>query len=166
MSSYEEFFLNSKARTVLLETVEISHPSFTQVYRIVRNARQGITAKIETDVFVDFQYYPMRIETTGSNGTLDQSFKFTVGDLGEIIQTELDAIEADDTHHIKPLCIYRAYRSDQLDQAVYGPIVLEISSIPVNRDGFAFEAKPYQANANATGEIYSLNRFSGLRGFL
>lgn len=166
MSEFSEFFLNSLSKIILYETVEISHPAFSKIYRIVRNARFGITARIETFEFVDFEYYPLLIETTGSNGTLDQSFKFTVGDLGNIIHTEIDNVESEDDFSTKPIAIYRAYRSDDLNTPIHGPFKLEITAIPINQDGFIFEAKPYQVNQNLTGEVYTLSRFPGLRGFL
>ncbi len=43
MSAYSEFFLNSPSSTVQLELIKISHPSFSQDYRIVRNAVNGVT---------------------------------------------------------------------------------------------------------------------------
>lgn len=166
MTALSQFFLNSPSRVILYETVQISHPNFSKIYRIVRNARFGITAKIEDDSFVAFDYYPMKIETTGSDGSLDQKFKFTVGDLGTIIDDELDRIAAADSFTTKPQVIYRAYRSDDLTAPIYGPFYLEITVIPKTVDGFTFEATPIQINQNTTGEIYTLSRFPGLRGFL
>lgn len=166
MPDLVEFFLNSPARVVLLETVEISHPSFSQVYRIVRNSRFGIDVKLETGASAHFQYYPIRIIKNGSNGNLDQSFQFTVGDVGDIVHDELARVTADDSYNIKPTVLYRAYRSDDLTAPVHGPVRLEITAIPVTREGFAFNAQPYQANISTTGEIYTLTRFPGLRGFL
>ena len=65
MSAYSEFFLNSKSSVVQLELVEISHPNFTKVYRVVRNAVQGVTVKLETGANATFEYYPLRIENNG-----------------------------------------------------------------------------------------------------
>lgn len=45
--SYYDYFLNSPSSVVELELFEISHPSFSKVYRIVRNSAQGITATLE-----------------------------------------------------------------------------------------------------------------------
>jgi hypothetical protein len=45
MSAYSEFFLNSPSSIVQLELLMISHPSFTQDYRIVRNAVNGVTVE-------------------------------------------------------------------------------------------------------------------------
>lgn len=166
MSAYLEFFLNAPSRIVQLETISIYHPSFSKTYYIVRNARLGIRARLESSAYVDFEYYPLAINKAGSNGTLDQVFKITLGDLGDLIPKEIDRCVADDTLNIKPDLVYRAYRSDDLDTILVGPIRLQISEIPMTREGAAFEAKPHVVNMTTTGELYTLERFPGLRGFL
>lgn len=166
MPDLVSFFLNSSSRVILYDTVEISHPSFSKVYRIVRNSRRGLSAQIEGGTPVLFEYYPIKVSRSGSNGTLDQAFTFTVGSVGNLIGDEIERCIEDDTLEIKPLCIYRAFRSDDLSAPIYGPITLEITDIPITDKGFTFQAKPWQANINATGEIYTLGRFPGLRGFL
>lgn len=166
MPNLEEFFLNSKSKVAMFDTLQISHPSFSKTYFIVRNSRKGLTATLENSSIAVFEYYPFRMEKTASSGNLDQSFKFTFGELGSLIHNEIDAVREADTFNVKPVVIIRGYRSDDLSGPVYGPLKLEISQIPINKKGFAFEAKPWQPNVNGTGEIYTLSRFPGLRGFL
>ncbi len=166
MSKYSEFFLKSKSSVVQLETLEISHPSFTKVYRIVRNAVEGVTAKVENGSYVDFTYYPLQIENAGVRDDLDQSLKINLGDLGEVLPKELDEVTLANSFGIKPTVVYRTYRSDDLETPLFGPVVLEISSFAFNREGSSFEAKAPSLNINKTGEVYKLDRFPMLRGFL
>jgi len=166
MTTYAEFFLNSKSSVVQLETLEISHPNFTKVYRVVRNAVQGVTVKLETGQRADFTYYPLKIENNGTRDDLDQSFTINLGDLGEVLPRELDEVSANDGYGIKPTVIYRTYRSDDLSRPLFGPVVLEVETFAFNREGSTFEAKAPSLNVNKTGEIYKLDRFPMLRGFL
>ncbi len=166
MADLVDFFLNADSRIILFETVEISHPDFSKVYRIVRNSRFGINAKIESGDTVPFEYYPIRIKRNGSSNDLEQSFEFTVGDLGDIVQKEIERVEAADSFQTNPQVIYRAYRSDDLDNMVIGPEFLSITELPMTEEGFSFIATPPKANVATTGEIYTLARFPGLRGFL
>jgi len=166
MSTYAEFFLNSKSSVVQLELIEISHSLFTKTYRVVRNAVQGITVRLETGVTRTFEYYPLKIENNGSRDDLDQSFTFTLGDLGEILPKELDGVARGDGFGEKPTVLYRTYRSDDLTRPLFGPVVLEVESFAFNRDGSTFTAKAPSLNINKTGEIYRLERFPMLRGFL
>lgn len=166
MTTYAEFFLNSKSSVVQLETLEISHPNFTKIYRVVRNAVQGVTVKLETGQSADFTYYPLKIENNGNRDDLDQSFTINLGDLGEVLPRELDEVSANDGYGIKPTVIYRTYRSDDLSRPLFGPVVLEVETFAFNREGSTFEAKAPSLNVNKTGEIYKLDRFPMLRGFL
>lgn len=166
MSRYTEFFLNSRSIVVNLETIEISHPNFSEVYRIVRNATEGITVKIETGEEHYFKYYPLKIENAGIREDLDQSIKITVGDLGQRLPNEIDAIAKNDGFSIKPKLIYRSYRSDDLSSPLVGAIMFEVTNFTFTEEGASFEAKAPSLNVNKTGEGYKFDRFPMLRGFL
>jgi hypothetical protein len=166
MSKYSEFFLNSSSRVVELETLEISHPNFTQTYYIVRNAINGITVKLENGNEQFFQYYPLKIEANKASDDLDQTLKVHLGDLGELLPKELDAVAVANGFGIKPTVIYRTYRSDDLTAPLNGPIRFEIAKIPFQEDGATFEAQAPRLNTTATGELYSLDRFPMLRAFV
>lgn len=92
MSNYAEFFLNSAGNVVQLECLEISHPAFTKTYRVVRNATNGITVKYEDGVLYAHAYYPLAIQSIGSRGDHDQGLSVNLGDLGEVLPKELDAV--------------------------------------------------------------------------
>lgn len=166
MSDYTEFFLNSRSSVIQLELLEISHSAFTQTYRVVRNAVNGVTVTLEDDSTQEFIYYPLRITSKGNRADLDQILQIDLGDLGEILPTELDAVDSADGFTEKPVVKYRTYRSDDLTTPLFGPLVLEVSAFSFNRQGSSFEAKAPSLNINKTGEVYKLDRFPMLRGFL
>lgn len=171
MSEYTEYFLNSKSSVVQLELLEITHPSFTKPYRIVRNAIRGVTVTLEgtapgNGASVHFDYYPLKITPNETRDNLDCAFNIEVGDLGEVLPIELDAVSAADTFETKPTVIYRTYRSDDLTKPLFGPLILEIGEINFNDTGAVFEAKAPSLNVSQTGEIYSVSRFPMLRGFM
>lgn len=166
MSDYTEFFLNSSSSVAKLETLEIYHPNFSKPYRLVRNAVDGITASIETGEMVVFDYYPMRITATGTSDDLDTGVRIDLGDLGELLPSEFDAVAAAGGFGIKPILKYREYRSDNLNFVLNGPIVLEVRTFSFKREGASFEAKAPSLNINKTGEVYTFDRFPMLRGFL
>jgi hypothetical protein len=166
MSLYTEFFLKSRSSVVQLELLEISHPNFTQVYRIVRNASAGVTVTLETAAVETFSHYPCRIVSQGNRDDLDQAFRIDLGDLGEVLPLELDAVAQADGFATKPQVIYRTYRSDDLTQPLFGPLTLEVPSFAFKAEGASFTARAPQLNDTATGELYKLDRFPMLRGFL
>lgn len=166
MSAYSEYFLNSNSNVVQLELLEISHSAFTQTYYVVRNAVNGVTVTLETAVEQEFTYYPLKITPLGSKDDLDQSLRIDLGDLGEVLPNELDAVSDALGFDEKPVVKYRAYRSDDLSEPLIGPWVLEVTSFNFNREGSSFEAKAPSLNINRTGELYKIARFPMLRGFV
>jgi hypothetical protein len=166
MPDYIGFFLNSKTTIVQFETVELTHPSFSKIYRLVRNNMNGLTATLETAAVVNFDYCPMKIESRSMQDDLDYAVSIEIGDLGEIVPTELDSVEDADSFAIKPIMKYRLYRSDDLTSPMFGPIVLEVTEFAFNKTGCRFDAHAPLLNLLRTGEVYSIDRFSSLRGFL
>jgi len=166
MSNYSEFFLNGKSAVVELETIEISHPNFSKTYRVVRNNTEGITATLETGVSAEFEYYPVSVSKSQDTDDLDQMFVVKIGDLGDILPTEMDRVRASDNFKTRPVFIYRSYRSDLLTTILNGPITLNIKSIVFDSSGCKITAEAPRLNVNKTGEIYTLERFPMLKGTL
>jgi hypothetical protein len=167
MSKYSQFFLDSASSVVDIETLEISHPSFSKTYYIVRNAINGVTVTLEDGVTSQaFDYYPLSIKQTGASDDLDQKMQIQLGDLGDVVPAEIDACVADATLLTKPTLIYRGYRSDDLTAPMEGPFIYEITSIAQKSDAAAFNAQAPSLNTSRTGEAYSMDRFPMLAGFL
>ncbi len=163
---YAYFFLNGPSNVVHLDAIEISHPSFSKVYYIVRNAMNGITATLETGDIQAFDYYPLAITPTHASDDLDQTIEVSLGDLGTVIPQELDICMAASTMLTKPTLIYRVYRSDDLTKPIDGPFRYEIQIVASKEDKTTFAAGAPKLNRNQTGEQYRLDRFPMLRGFL
>lgn len=166
MSAYSEFFLNSSSRVVQLECLEISHSLFTQTYYVVRNAAQGVTVTHEDASSHDYEYYPLRLRLSGPREDLDHTLKIELGDLGEIIPVELDAIRSGDGFSEFPVVKYRTYRSDDLATVLYGPLLLQVVNFTFTREGSVFEARAPSLNVTKTGELYKIARFPMLSGLL
>jgi len=150
----------------MLELLEISHSSFSQTYRLVRNHVNGVTVTHEDASVHAYQYLPMRLSLTGPRDDLEQILKVEFGDLGETIPQELDAVRADDNFEELPKVVYRVYASDVLTSVLMGPLILEVKRFAMTREGSVFEAKAPSLNVNKTGETYNLPRFPMLRGLL
>ncbi len=165
MTDFVEYFLNSSSKIVQLELIEISHSSFTQTYRKVRNATNGVTVTIDA-VSRFFDYYPMKITPLGNKDDLDQGLKIDLGDLGEILPIELDEVTEQNSFNEKPVVRYWAFRSDDLTTPLFGPWVLEVTSFSFKKEGATFEAKAPSLNLNRTGKLYTITDFPMLRGFL
>ena len=166
MPDYSAFFLNGSAQDVKLITLEISHPGFTKTYRLVSNAIGGITATIEDGTKQVFDEYPFILSEIGLRDTLDFGFTVQLGDLGEIIPQEIDAVRASTVTSTHPAVVYRAFSSSDLSGPLEGPFNLRMVGPTVGSQGTIFKAEPLTANNSATGDIYSIERFPGLLGVI
>lgn len=165
MSDPVSFFLNARKSVTQYETLELSHPSFSRDFYLVR-ARANLTATLETGEVVVFERIPMRIRRLASRADLDYGIGVDLGDLGELIPDEIDRARAAGTLGIKPTVISRVYRSDDLTSPMFGPIRLEAKDISMTRVGASFEAGAPSLNLTRTGERQTTDRFVMLRGLI
>lgn len=166
MSDYTEYFLSADADVVQFECIELAHANFSQTYRVVRNNVAGLTVTHEDASTKVYQYYPLKITAEGSRDDLDQGLRIDVGDLGEIIPAELDAVHTAGGFGTKPTLTYRSYRSDDLTAPLVGPLALEVSSVAFREEGASITAEAPRLNLGRTGIIYTLDEFPMLRGLL
>lgn len=167
MSLFSEFFLSSRSSVVQLELIEVTHPNFTQEFRIVRNARDGVAVDLSpTDQDVSFTYYPARVEQLGARDDLDAAIRVDIGDLGEEVAVQMDAVAEANGFSTRPSVRYWTFRSDQLSAPMVGPIELEVPTISFAAEGASFEARAPTLNSTKTGRRYTLEAFPMLRGFV
>lgn len=167
MPDYTAFFLDSAPDVYRIETLEISHPDFTQTYWTQVNVTDTITLGLENSGGNQaFQYVPMEIRPRAGSNDLTSGITVNFGDLGEILPREIDAVMSADAMGVKPTVKYRLYRSDDLTAPMFGPETYELSSINFDITGATFEADARALNLNRTGERYTIARFPMLAGFL
>jgi hypothetical protein len=163
---YAKYFLRGGVAVVRLECFEISHPNFTQTYRVTPSALAGVTVTHEDATSHFYTYYPIDTKWNEQQNDLDNSIDVQLGDVGNVFPLELDAIEQADGFATKPTVKYRLYRSDDLTAPMFGPSILEAPLFAQTAEGVAFTAQAPQLSLNKTGETYNLIRFPQLRGFL
>jgi hypothetical protein len=172
MADLADYFFASSRDVAGLEMVEITHPDFTRPYRIVRNTvdpldPDGVTVALSPDQpEVRFEYWPARFSGRGARDDLDYQITIDLGDVGDVLPNEIDAVAAAGGFMTKPAVRYYVFRSDNLTSPILGPILLEAPSI--NSDGTvsSIDARAPTLNTTKTGERYTVERFPMLRGFL
>lgn len=164
-----EFYMTSKSGEAVFETLAISHPYFSKDYFICRNAGiDGLYAKLEDGTMAFFEYYPLSIEASKQDRSLDYSLTISMGDLGSIFDKETDNLDkVDGAWDIFPTVVYRSYRELDVEKPLTGPMLLEMESYMYDDNGSsAFKASAERLNVSGTGEDYNFTQFPGLRGFL
>ncbi|MCS3505020.1 DUF1833 domain-containing protein [Achromobacter sp. JUb104] len=166
-AQYIDFYFGAPQSTAELETLEISQPAFSQVWRLQSQYRGGFWARLESGELVFWQYVPMRLRQLDDRGNLDFGISVTLGDLGEILPDEIErARQAGTLRTFPPTVRYRAYRSDDLETPMVGPVTLQARKIVRNRDGAQCDSMAPQTNVTKTGMLYRTDLFPMLLGYL
>lgn len=167
MSDLSDFFFGSSPATVRLQLLEISHPSFSTTYRVVRNAIGGISVTHEGPAGpFAYTHYPLKIKVVGSGNDLEQAMEISFGDVGQVLPNEIAAVMEANTTQTKPSVTYREYSSDNLTVPLGTPLTHEITTIAFNKQGATFTTKPPAFNRTRTGKLYTIAQFPMLRGFI
>lgn len=144
----------------LIDTIEIYHSLFTQSYYLTRET-EGLTAAIEGGASKYFTGANIEITLNSTKSDLDQNFSFTIQDLENVLDDELENVPLNNTEDIK--ITYRGFISSDLSEPAQGPIVLEAISVSQEKGAFTVVAGAPQLNWNKTGEIYSYDDWPTLR---
>lgn len=164
-NEYAKFFLNRKVDIYQLECIELSHPSFLNTYRVVRNNDQGVYVQHkEGSGQVFYEYLPMSIQRSGMLGDLDQTLTVSISGLGDILPDEFERVIEGQYSDVKPTVNYRLYSSDNLNTPIHYLLGLKLSGISMNHKAVTFKAESPRLNTAKTGDIFALDRFSGLKG--
>lgn len=167
MSEYEELFLNRSGAIVMLDCLEVTHPSFAETYHVVRNATAGVTVTYKDLTTHYCRYVPMLIEEGGTSDDLDVSLRISIADMGTQLANDIDAVLSGDFSHIKPKVKRRIYLSDDLSRPRIEGQYLEVSNMSRDNSGSTtFVAMAQQLNNTKTGMIYSFVDFKSLKGYL
>jgi hypothetical protein len=160
-----DFYLNSKSNILQYETLQLSHPNFSQVYYLVRNNRLGVSLGVNGSLQM-FQFCPFRLERQTVEATFSQRIRVTLGDLGEIVSNEISNVMSAEGFLTRPKVTVRCYRNDAPMTPIYGPYEMEATNITLTREGSAFDIMPPDVANKRTGLVYELKTYPGLRGFV
>ena len=159
MADYTSFYLNNSGGVVPLECVEISHPSFSKVFRYVKNDTDGIVAGGHS-----YDYQPMSIKRSNVSNDLEQALSITIADMDDELAESIAAIRNSVFALTKPECVFKIFRDDDLTEPMTQLQTLEIPTISKDSTGLVtFDAQAPQLNSVKTGQTYSIEDYPLLR---
>lgn len=160
------YWLSGNPDDVRLLLVEISHPAWSKVYRIVQNHADGVTVQHENSVSYDYDYVPLTIQRGNNSDDLDQDITIGVGDLGETFPLELDVARESAFADVRPTLNYREYNLSDLTKPQLTILGLEVTDYEPKREGAVFVCRAKQMNLTKTGITYNIKDFPTMRGFV
>jgi len=160
LDDYKQFLNSQPEEERVFETIEIQHPSLSQVFRFVRDSKQ-LTAKDENEI--DQTYEPIAFISDNSkiSDDLDQLASFNLPDIENILDNEMDRIDVGDQNN--PTITYRIYLSTSLNEIAEGPFIYDLESIAQSKGVFTIQSGIPRLNTRETGQTYNFTDFPMLR---
>lgn len=152
---YEKLLNSQPENETYFECIALSHSLFTKAYYLVVNTAP-LTATIKDTSIVTFDPANIKPFRSINSNDLDQLASFTIGDVDNILDSELDRIPLSNTEQI--VCDYYVYHSEHLDSAVEF-ISFYVDAVPQKKGAFTVKAGVQDLNNSTTGEIFSNDRF-------
>jgi hypothetical protein len=145
------------------ETLEIYHPMMSKRYYLVRD-NVPLTAMLETGTEVNFEIANIDIKSASQNADMNQSASFTIADVDNVLDAELDNIPLDSD--VLPEFTYRRFLLSDLSYPALGPITYETQDINQAKGRFSATVSAPKLNSRGTGLILTPTNCSLLRGVL
>ena len=162
MTELEQYklLLNSQPENeAYFETITISHSKMSKTRYFVFNS-VSLTAKLTTGETVTFLPANVLATNAQNSNDLDQQASFSIEDLNNELDDELDLIPLGDEEDI--IVGAAVYVSTSLEAPAQF-IEYTVQSIPQKSGLFTLQCGAPNLNSSETGEIMSLDRFPMLR---
>lgn len=157
MDDYTSFFLNNHGGAVVLECLEITHPSFNESARFIKNDTDGVIAEGQS-----YEYQPMSIKRNNVSNDLEQQLSITLADMEDhFFKQVINTMDS----NTRPSVVFKLFSDQDLETPLMTMQKLEIASLSKDSAGLAtFDAQAPELNSVKTGRIYTLEDFPLLRG--
>ncbi|MGF2881808.1 DUF1833 family protein [Acinetobacter johnsonii] len=157
MDDYTSFFLNNHGGAVVLECLEITHPSFNEPARFVKNDTDGAIVEGQS-----YEYQPMSIKRNNVSNDLEQQLSITLADMEDhFFKQVINTMDS----NTRPSVVFKLFSDQDLVTPLMTMQKLEIASLSKDSAGLAtFDAQAPELNSVKTGRIYTLEDFPLLRG--
>lgn len=160
MTDYTAFFLDNSGGVMQLECLEISHPSFSQIFRYVRNDQDGLIINGAM-----YKYQPMSIQRANVTNDLEQKLSVTIADIEDELMSVMRNIRSSAYPRVKPKAVLKIFRDDDLTAPMIEMQTLEIPAISKDGSGLmTFEAQAPELNSVKTGKLYTFEDYPLLKG--
>ena len=145
------------------QTVEITHPLLSKRYLIVMG-NEPLTATLETGEVVTFEPSAMEVKSASNNNTMDQQAAYTLPDVGNLLDDEMDRIPLGNTEW--PLFTFRAFVSTDLSYPCNGPVSYDLQALSQSKGVFTADVGVPRLNERPTGILMSPDVIPLIRGLL
>jgi hypothetical protein len=168
IDEYKKFAASMPESEREYRTIELYHPDFSSTLRFVASSvDEGLTlesdAPRDASVKVNFVGINMKVIEPQESGEIEQILTVSIGGVGGEVNNIID--ELTEAGRLTPIdLIYRKFYSG--DGGAEPVIVVKLSVADVSMKGYeqvTFTAEDIDFATKRAGELYLIERFSGLR---
>lgn len=136
------------------ELITITHSLLSKAYYFVIDTRDVISNGIT------YEKANIKVSRAVNSNDLNQSMTFTIGDVANVLDSELDNIPLDNNE--RPMVNYKIVLSTDLDNPVED-INFDVESVPQKKGVFTMKTGVTDLNKLQTGDRYTYRQFPMLR---
>lgn len=159
IEDYKRLLASRPENDQYYETVTLSHSLFSKTYYLVVDSAP-LTAGVDGVGLVEFEPAAIKPVNATNSNDLDQSVSFTIGDVKNILDSELELVPLGNQE--SPIATYSIYLSSDLSAPIEN-IAYNVKEVAQGEGIFTIKAGAPDLNSDQTGEIYDLERFPMLR---
>ena len=163
LAAYKRKLASNPEGEIDYQTVEITHSLLSKRYLIVMG-NEPLTATLETGEVVTFEPSAMEVKSASNNNTMDQQAAYTLPDVGNMLDDEMDRIPLGNTEW--PLFTFRAFVSTDLSYPCNGPVSYDLQALSQSKGVFTADVGVPRLNERPTGILMSPDVIPLIRGLL
>lgn len=162
-AAYRQKLASNPDGESVVDTVQIYHPLISKTYYLVNDTRD-LTSFLETGAPITFETAAMKTKSAANNNDMSQQASFTIVDVENILNDELDLIPIENEDPIE--FTFRRYLLSDLSYPAHGPVVYEAQDITKSKGLFTASVGAPKLNNKGTGLIITPSICPLLRGIL
>lgn len=161
MNEYKRFLVGGIEGEREFRTIELSHSQFSKTYYFVKDY-ENQNLPVDGDL-TEFTAISMNISEPSETVDAEEVLTVQFGAIGSYVNEEIERINTNGFFEPVKL-IYRKYYSEILNEPV---LTLDLSVSAINFNAYTevtMTAEDTDFTNKASGDLYTLERFQGLRG--
>ena len=163
-AAYRKKLASNPDGEITLDTIEIYHPLMSRRYYLVAD-QVDLVAYLEDGVTqVTFEAANINVKGAANNADMNQSATFTIADIDNKLDDELDRIPLD--NETLPVFIFRSYLLSDLSFPAAGPVEYEAQDINQEKGKFTASVSAPRINNRGTGVVLTPDICPLIRGVI
>lgn len=161
MADQNNFFLTDTSGVRKVDTIQIYHPDFGNIYYQSEWIDEDVVATNEDATTVTYKYELFTVDRGNVVADLEQELQITFEDYNDVLK---DAIYSAD--HMQAIKLkYRLFRDDDFSSPLDFIQTLNVIKVSTDSSGaVTFKASAEELNSIKTGIRYTLNEYPLLKG--